>query len=88
MICAAYVQPCQPKTAGEFLLSVFRGQPCGKPAKWRDLTTDRPLCDDCAERLVRASMSDETMMGMYLQAHGKRPASAEEARRRYLRPIQ
>ncbi len=59
---------------------------CEKPAVYN--TPNGPRCIACSEILLDAVMSPDTIIGIYLQGKGTRPATREEARKRYFRPIQ
>jgi hypothetical protein len=60
-------------------------RPCDKPAVWQSI--EGPVCEDHAEQMIEATMSDKTAIGMLLRQKGKEPKTREEARQRYLRPL-
>lgn len=84
--CDADTRP-PPKTLADYF-GMFKTdrQPCGKPAVYE--TVMGPRCHEHGEALVDSAMSDTTLMGILLQSKGKRPATREEARKRFLRTIQ
>lgn len=59
---------------------------CIQPAVYT--TPLGPRCAEHAESVVDAALSDSTLMGLLLERAGKQPKTREEARKRYLRPIQ
>jgi len=60
---------------------------CGEPAVYD--TPNGLRCAPCAELLLDAVMSPNTIIGMILRRNGvKLPTSREEARKRYFLPIQ
>lgn len=80
---------CRPDatTAREFFARPFEPRvECGADAVFT--TPLGPRCAEHAERVVDAALSDSTLMGLLLERAGRKPATREEARRRYLRPIQ
>lgn len=60
-------------------------RPCDKPAVWQSV--EGPVCEDHAEQMIEATMSDKTAIGMLLRQKGNEPKTREEARQRYLRPL-
>ena len=87
MKCTADSRP-SPKTFADYMDRLFHSDriPCGKPALYN--TVLGPRCLDHGEQLVDAVMGDSTLLGMIIQHKGQRPATREEARKRYLKTIQ
>lgn len=74
-------------TAADFFRRPFEPRvECAQPAVYT--TPLGPRCAEHAEAVVDASMSDTTLMGMLLDRAGRRPKTRDEARKKYLRPIQ
>ena len=88
-VCTKHVRDVEPNetmSVTQWFKTAFGPtRPCDKPAAWQSI--DGPVCDDHAERMIDAAMSDKTVIGMLLRRDGSEPKTREEARQRYLRPL-
>lgn len=50
-------------------------------------TGGQVLCAACADEFVEATLAEKNIMGMWCASNGSMPASVEEARSRWLLPI-
>jgi hypothetical protein len=80
------VEPDNTMSAVQWFKTAFGpSRPCDKAAVWQSV--EGPVCEDHAEKMIDAAMSDKTAIGMLLRRQGNQPKTREEARQRYLRPL-